>query len=75
MPLSLQLDLSYNQLCGIDLNGHGTYTAEGIQAIANALKGNGSLTSLDARFNHLRDAGNAVLRKAVEGRAGFDLKI
>ena len=41
-----QLDLSYNQLCGIDEEGDGTYTSEGIQAIADALRVNGSLTSV-----------------------------
>ena len=65
MPLSLQLDLSYNQLCGIDLNGHGTYTAEGIQAIANALKGNGSLTTLIIYSNNLGDEGVGSIASAL----------
>ena len=42
-----QLDLSHNMLCGISpYSGAGTYTAEGIKAIADALKGNASLTSV-----------------------------
>ena len=42
-----QLDLSFNALCGIDAStGGGIYTAEGINAIADALKGNASLTSV-----------------------------
>jgi len=54
-PLSLtllQLDLSNNRLCGVWLeHGHfgkqmGTYTAEGIIALADALKINGQLTNL-----------------------------
>jgi len=42
-----QLDLSYNQLCGLDNDGVGTYTAEGITAIADALRVNGALTKLE----------------------------
>ena len=48
----LQLYLSRNQLCGVwtkhpfgDL--HGDYTAEGITAIADALRVNGSLTEME----------------------------
>ena len=42
-----QLDLSVNTLCGINhYTGAGTYTAEGIKAIADALKGNASMTSV-----------------------------
>ena len=42
----LQLDLSVNELCGLDHNGVGTYTAEGITAIADALRVNGALTQV-----------------------------
>ncbi len=38
-----QLDLSNNQLCSLDYAGLGTYTAEGITAIANAMRDNGAL--------------------------------
>ena len=40
------LDLSNNQLCGLDSHGNGTYTAEGITAITDALRVNGSLTKM-----------------------------
>ena len=41
-----QLDLSYNQLCGINpWTGEGTYTAEGITALCKGLKGS-NITSL-----------------------------
>ena len=44
----LQLDLSNNKLCGIhDDYGHGTYNAEGITAIADALRVNGGLTKIE----------------------------
>ena len=49
----LQLDLSNNQLCGIDYAGRGTYTAEGITAIANAMRVNGGLTSINLSNNQL----------------------
>ena len=49
----LQLDLSRNQLCGVNKYGQGTFTAEGITAIADALRVNGSLTSLDLSNNAL----------------------
>ena len=38
------IDLSYNQLCGVRIDG--TYTAEGIIAIADALRVNGALTQV-----------------------------
>ena len=38
------LDLSDNVLCGIARDGKGTYTAEGIKAVADALRVNASLT-------------------------------
>jgi hypothetical protein len=42
----LQLNLSNNQLCGIDHNCKGAYNAEGITAIAYALRVNGGLTEV-----------------------------
>ena len=56
MCLWLQLDLSNNELCGVYYyNGklQGTYNAEGITAIANALKVTASLTSLNLADNAL----------------------
>jgi hypothetical protein len=43
----LQLYLSVNELCGLDRDGDGTYTAEGITAIADALRVNGGLTKIE----------------------------
>ena len=57
MPPSLQLDLSYNRLCGVSRNGFEKYTVEGITAIAGALRVNASLTSIDLRANNLGDEG------------------
>ena len=38
--------LGGNQLCGLDVWGNGTYTAEGIIKLSDALKINKTLTSL-----------------------------
>ena len=65
------IDLSGNQLCGIriDLSGNqqGTYTAEGITAIADALRVNGGLTRVDVRSNNIAGDGAAQLAAAVLG--------
>ena len=37
--------MNNNALCGIDKNGRGTYTADGINALCEALKGS-AVTSL-----------------------------
>ena len=50
------INLSDNKMCGVwtDLYGqHGTYTAEGITAIADAMRVNGGLTSIDLSGNQL----------------------
>jgi len=66
------LDLSSNQLSlGLDLHGRGTYTAEGITAIADALRVNGALTMCDLRNNDVGEEGKALIRNAAEGKAGF----
>ena len=41
-----QLNLSNNELCGLDWTGAGTYTSEGITAIAEALKVTPSMTEV-----------------------------
>ena len=44
------INFSGNQLCGIWTDGrgqHGTYTAEGIAAIADAMRVNGALTKIE----------------------------
>ena len=47
------MNISGNQLCGLDLRGRGTYSAEGITAIADALKDNASLTVTNVLRNEL----------------------
>ena len=71
------IDLSRNVLCGVSIDGRGdpsgTFTAEGITALADALRVCASLTWLDVSLNSLGQEGEAVLRNAVEGRSGFEL--
>ena len=62
---ALQLNLSANQLCGLDRRGRGTYTAEGITAIANALKVMASLTKILVSYNNLGDEGATILCDAL----------
>ena len=74
----MQINLSNNALCGLRhvYRGEfeGAYTAEGITAIANALKVTASMTRLDVRGNYfLGEGGKAALRKALEGRSGSEL--
>ena len=43
--------LGYNQLCGLNANGNGTYTAEGITKLCEGLKGS-AVTSLKCATAH-----------------------
>ena len=67
-----QLDLSQNELCGLDWRGLGTYTSEGITAIAEALKVTASLTVTDIRFNNL-DAESATMLANIAKEKGISL--
>ena len=64
--LTSQLDLSNNQLCGVDFLGRGTYTTEGITSIANALKVTPSVTSVSLLANRFDDETVAMLLKLKE---------
>ena len=63
--LTSQLDLSSNQLCGLDRYGRGTYTAEGITAIADALKVTASVTECVLRNNGLGVEGWTIIFNAL----------
>ena len=52
-------------LCGVDGFGNGDYTAVGIQAIADALRVNTSLKSLDLSSNKIGQVGGEALAKAL----------
>jgi len=65
------IDLSGNKLCGIlidpnGINQQGTYTAEGITAIADALRVNGALTKLSIYGNHIGDEGVRAICEAIQ---------
>ena len=67
--------MSENNLCGIDrYTGKGTYTAEGIDAISDALRVNSVLTSLDLGWNDL-GGGEAALREIAKDRPSLTLKL
>ena len=71
-----QIDLSCNQLCGLDRYGDGTYADEGIKAIANGISVSASLTSIDLRGNNFFDADvEQGLRNAVKDRDSFELSV
>ena len=38
--------MGYNELCGLDFNGRGTYTTEGITELCDGLRGS-AVTSLE----------------------------
>ena len=48
---------------------------EGAAVLAPAIAVCASLTRLDVEYNSLGEEGRAVLRKAVEGRSEFELKL
>ena len=66
----MQVNLSSNRLCGIwdDYDGRGekgTYNAEGIKAIADALCATASLTKILVGGNQLGDEGTTILCDAL----------
>ena len=67
------INLSNNQLCGVASWGRGTYTAQGITAIADALRVNGALTRCDLYNSYMGEEEVALIRSAVQGKACFEL--
>jgi hypothetical protein len=67
-----QLNLSNNRLCGVGVEYEygtqkGNYITEGIIAIADALRVNGALTSVDLGGNQLGDEGWGAILAAICG--------
>ena len=66
-------------LATLDLSNKNGYSTKfgpaGAAALASAIAVMASLTHLDVQFNSLGEEGEAVLRKAVEGRSGLELKL
>ena len=48
---------------------------EGAKALAAAVAASGSLTFLELRYNNIGNAAKQLLRDAVQGRQGFELKV
>jgi hypothetical protein len=73
-----QLNLSNNCLCGVWVEygtQKGEYNAEGINAIADALRVNGGLKTLNLSINKIGGEGEASIRNAVQEKAGFELHL
>jgi len=60
------LSLSKNQLCGVNQVGYGTYTAEGITQVAEALKVNKTLQSIDVSWNNFRAEGAKIFAEMLK---------
>jgi hypothetical protein len=65
MGVLTSLNLSSNQLCGLDRRGRGTYTAEGITALADALRVNGGLLTLNLSINKIGGEGVQAMAGAL----------
>lgn len=78
MFVSLQLSLRGNPICGITRRQGGHYVARGIDALAEALRVNIVLTTLDLRYVQLGTEREARLKDAANRRKeqnGIDLKL
>ena len=60
------------QELGLNQNG---ITVKGAKSVAAYVAVTASLTACDLRRNDVGGEGTAALRKAVEGRSGFELKL
>merc|ERR1711908_100350 len=63
-----QVDLSHNHLCGVNDCGHGEYTVEGIQALADALRITTSLTSCNVLKNNMDVAAATLLVEDLKNK-------
>ena len=60
------MNLSGNELCGIDYRGQGVYNADGIKAIADSIAVTPSLTSINLLNSWLDTKAASVLLKVKE---------
>ena len=58
----------------VDLSGNDLGPV-GAKALVDGGAFNASMTRLDVRVNSLGEEGKAMLRKAIEGSSGFELKL
>ena len=61
----MQINLAKNRLCGLDYDGRGTYSVEGVKAIADAMHISGNLTSINLDSNQLGAAGGKVMAQGI----------
>jgi len=71
-PSLTQLDMSFNELCGLNSRGEGTHTVEAIQAIANVLV-DGSLMALSLAGVDLQLEGLNVICTAIQSNKATKL--
>ena len=77
MRLLLTSACALTCLAQLNLNDN-RIRSEGAKALAASLAANGSMTrlvTLDVQYNRLGEEGSAALRKAIEGRSGFELLV
>jgi len=67
----VNLNLNNNQLCGLDEDGDGIYTIEGITALCQGIK-QSKISTLSVRDNHIGDDGKCTLLAA---RPDLDLQL
>jgi len=65
------LNINNNQICGLDEDGIGAYTSNGINAICCALRVNGSLTSLLIGWNQIGPDGGKAIAKALRFKSSL----
>ena len=75
LACGVQVNLSDNQLCGMDDEGEGTYTAEGITALADAVSVSASLTSVNVSYNRLDEREKQLLQDTLKGRDTLNLQL
>ena len=75
LACGVQVNLSDNQLCGMDDEGEGTYTAEGITALADAVSVSASLTSVNVSYNRLDEREKQLLQDTLKGRGTLNLQL
>ena len=67
----MQIDISHNELCGLNWRGEGTYTTVGIEAIADALRVTASLTDLNLFYNSIGSEGGVALAGALRANTSL----
>jgi len=67
------INISGNHLCGNYLNEIIPRDITGIKELARALGVNGALTKIELSSSFIGEEGKALIRGALQGKAGFEL--